>query len=93
MREGGSIPVGALFDSELRTPVIFIGTGLPDDNIHAPNEKFNVSHYYHLIRQAIRFLHIAGNDPAVASRPRARKTTAKTSTRAKTTAGGGKAKR
>ena len=93
MREGGSIPVGALFDSELRAPVIFIGTGLPDDNIHAPNEKYNVSHYYHLMRQAIRFLHIAGNDPAVASRPRASKPAAKTPRRAKATATSGKAKR
>jgi acetylornithine deacetylase/succinyl-diaminopimelate desuccinylase-like protein len=91
MREGGSIPVGALFDSELRAPVIFMGTGLPDDNIHAPNEKYNVSHYYHLMRQAIRFLHIAGNDPAVASRPR--KPAAKTTRHAKATASAGKAKR
>jgi acetylornithine deacetylase/succinyl-diaminopimelate desuccinylase-like protein len=93
MREGGSIPVGALFDSELRAPVIFMGTGLPDDNIHAPNEKYNVSHYYHLMRQTIRFLHIAGNDPAVASRPRARKPAAKTPRRVKATASAGKAKR
>ena len=42
-RSGGSIPVGALFDSELHAPVIFIGTGLPDDNIHAPNEKYSNS--------------------------------------------------
>jgi acetylornithine deacetylase/succinyl-diaminopimelate desuccinylase-like protein len=93
MREGGSIPVGALFDSELRAPVIFIGTGLPDDNIHAPNEKYNVSHYYHLMRQAIRFLHIAGNDPAVASRPRTRKAAPTTPRRAKAAASSGKAKR
>jgi acetylornithine deacetylase/succinyl-diaminopimelate desuccinylase-like protein len=93
MREGGSIPVGALFDSELQAPVIFIGTGLPDDNIHAPNEKYNVSHYYHLMRQAIRFLHIAGADPAVASRPRARKPAAKTPRRAVATASARKAKR
>jgi acetylornithine deacetylase/succinyl-diaminopimelate desuccinylase-like protein len=93
MREGGSIPVGALFDSQLRAPVIFMGTGLPDDNIHAPNEKYNVSHYYHLIRQAIRFLHIAGNDPAVASRPRARKPAAKTPRRPRATASSGKARR
>jgi acetylornithine deacetylase/succinyl-diaminopimelate desuccinylase-like protein len=93
MREGGSIPIGALFDSELRAPVIFMGTGLPDDNIHAPNEKYNVSHYYHLIRQAIRFLHIAGNDPAVASRPRARKPAAKTPRHARATASSGKARR
>jgi acetylornithine deacetylase/succinyl-diaminopimelate desuccinylase-like protein len=68
-REGGSIPVGALFDSELHVPVIFMGTGLPDDNIHAPNEKYHVPNFYHLIRQAIRFLTIIGNDPAVLARP------------------------
>lgn len=68
-REGGSIPVGALFDSELHVPVIFMGTGLPDDNIHAPNEKYHLPNFYHLIRQAIRFLVILGNDPAVVARP------------------------
>jgi acetylornithine deacetylase/succinyl-diaminopimelate desuccinylase-like protein len=68
-REGGSIPVGALFDSELHVPVIFMGTGLPDDNIHAPNEKYHLPNFYHLIRQAIRFLSILGNDPAVVARP------------------------
>lgn len=69
-REGGSIPVGALFDSELHAPIIFMGTGLPDDNIHAPNEKYHIPNFYHLIRQAIRFLDIVGNDPAVYARPR-----------------------
>jgi acetylornithine deacetylase/succinyl-diaminopimelate desuccinylase-like protein len=69
MREGGSIPVGALFDSVLHAPIIFMGTGLPDDNVHAPNEKYSLPNYYHLIRQAIRFLEIAGNDPAVVARP------------------------
>jgi acetylornithine deacetylase/succinyl-diaminopimelate desuccinylase-like protein len=83
MRTGGSIPVGALFDSELHTPIIFMGTGLPDDNIHAPNEKYHLPHFYKLMRQAIRFLTIAGTDPAVVARPRmgkaapARRTTTK----------------
>jgi acetylornithine deacetylase/succinyl-diaminopimelate desuccinylase-like protein len=71
MREGGSIPVGALFDSVLRAPVIFMGTGLPDDNVHAPNEKYSLASYYHLIRQAIRYLEISGNDPAIVARPHA----------------------
>ena len=70
-RSGGSIPVGALFDSELHAPIIFMGTGLPDDNIHAPNEKYHLPNYYHLIRQAIRFLQIIGSDPAILARPRA----------------------
>jgi len=43
--------------------------------------------------QAIRFLHIAGNDPAVASRPRARKPAARAPRRAKATASSGKARR
>jgi len=69
MREGGSIPVGVLFTKHLRAPVIFMGTGLPDDNIHAPNEKYSVPNYYHLMGQAIRFIEIVGNDPAIVSRP------------------------
>jgi acetylornithine deacetylase/succinyl-diaminopimelate desuccinylase-like protein len=68
-RSGGSIPVGALFTSVLGVPVIFMGTGLPDDNIHAPNEKYHLPNFYHLIRQAIRFLEIAGSDPAILARP------------------------
>ncbi|MEO7000864.1 MAG: dipeptidase [Ktedonobacterales bacterium] len=68
-REGGSIPIGALFDSILHAPVVFMGTGLPDDNIHAPNEKFHLPNFYHGIRQAIRFLDIIGSDPAVLARP------------------------
>lgn len=70
IREGGSIPIGALFDSVLHVPVVFMGTGLPDDNIHAPNEKYSLPNYYHLIRQAIRFLAIAGSDPAILARPK-----------------------
>jgi acetylornithine deacetylase/succinyl-diaminopimelate desuccinylase-like protein len=68
-RSGGSIPVGALFDSELHAPVIFAGTGLPDDNIHAPNEKYSIPNFYHLIRQSIRFLDLVGSDPVILSRP------------------------
>ncbi len=68
-REGGSIPIGALFGSILHAPVVFMGTGLPDDNIHAPNEKFNLGNFYHGIRQQIRFLDIIGADPAILARP------------------------
>jgi acetylornithine deacetylase/succinyl-diaminopimelate desuccinylase-like protein len=68
-RSGGSIPVGALFNSVLGAPIIFMGTSLPDDNVHAPNEKYHLPNFYHLIRQAIRFLEIAGSDPAILARP------------------------
>ena len=42
MREGGSIPIAALFAEKLNAPLVLMGFGLPDDSIHAPNEKFNL---------------------------------------------------
>ena len=45
LKEGGSIPVAALFDQELNTPVVLMGFALPNDNIHAPNEKFSLQQY------------------------------------------------
>jgi len=39
---GGSIPVGALFARELGLPPLFVGFGLEDDNVHAPEEKFEL---------------------------------------------------
>ena len=68
-REGGSIPIAALFSEILHAPVVLAGTGLPDDNIHAPNEKYHLPNFYHNIRQAVRFLDILGHDPAVLARP------------------------
>ncbi len=56
LREGGSVPIGALFDSVLHAPPVFIGFGLPDDNLHAPNEKFYLPHYELAIQSAIEFL-------------------------------------
>lgn len=56
VREGGSIPVVALFNSLLRAPVVMLGFGLPDDNIHAPNEKFYLPNYYAAIRSVANFL-------------------------------------
>jgi acetylornithine deacetylase/succinyl-diaminopimelate desuccinylase-like protein len=68
-REGGSIPVAALFSKVLGAPVIMMGTSLPDDNIHAPNEKFHLPNYYHGIRQAVRYFDMLGQDLAILARP------------------------
>ena len=68
-REGGSIPIAALFSKVLHAPVVMVGTGLPDDNMHAPNEKYHLPNYYHGIRQAARYFYILGQDPAVLARP------------------------
>ena len=37
-----------------------MGFGLPDDNLHAPNEKFLISNFYQGIESIIRFLEIVG---------------------------------
>lgn len=55
-RGGGSIPVAALFGSVLRQPVVMMGFGLDDDNVHAPNEKFYIPNFYHAIRSVAGFL-------------------------------------
>jgi acetylornithine deacetylase/succinyl-diaminopimelate desuccinylase-like protein len=54
-REGGSIPVVAAFQNYLGLETILIGFGLPDDNLHAPNEKFNVPMFYKGIKTLIHF--------------------------------------
>ena len=42
VRGGGSIPVVDEFARTLKVPTILLGFGLPDDNLHAPNEKFDL---------------------------------------------------
>ena len=60
IREGGSIPIVATFSKILNVPVLLIGHGLPDDRLHAPNEKFNISHFYKGIRTIVRLLDEVG---------------------------------
>ncbi len=54
-REGGSIPVVAYFQRILGTPVILMGFGLPDDGLHAPNEKLTLECFWRGIATAISF--------------------------------------
>jgi acetylornithine deacetylase/succinyl-diaminopimelate desuccinylase-like protein len=56
VREGGSIPIVATFSKVLKVPILLVGHGLPDDRLHAPNEKFNISHFYKGIRTIVRLL-------------------------------------
>jgi acetylornithine deacetylase/succinyl-diaminopimelate desuccinylase-like protein len=46
IREGGSIPVMATFTETHGLPSILMGFGLPDDNLHAPNEKFELTSFH-----------------------------------------------
>ena len=45
MREGGSIPIAALFCEILHLPVVLMGFGLADDRAHAPNEKLSLDQF------------------------------------------------
>ena len=56
VREGGSIPIVATFSQVLGVPILLLGFGLPDDRLHAPNEKFNLSNFYGGIRATARML-------------------------------------
>ena len=47
---GGTIGPVSSFDRILRLPQVLIGVGLPDDRIHAPNEKFTLSQFFGGIR-------------------------------------------
>ncbi len=46
VRGGGSIPICSLFEQELGIKIIFMGFGLDSDNLHSPNEKFDLANYY-----------------------------------------------
>lgn len=45
-RGGGSIPIVALFEKELGTKTVLMGFGLDSDNLHSPNEKYDIANYY-----------------------------------------------
>jgi acetylornithine deacetylase/succinyl-diaminopimelate desuccinylase-like protein len=44
-RSGGSIPIVALFEQELKSKTILMGFGLDSDAIHSPNEHFGIWNY------------------------------------------------
>jgi acetylornithine deacetylase/succinyl-diaminopimelate desuccinylase-like protein len=41
-----------------------MGFGLPDDNLHAPNEKFHIANFYLGTESIIRFLELVGEATA-----------------------------
>jgi len=60
IRSGGSIPIVADFEKHLKIPSVMMGFGLPDDNLHAPNEKFHIPNFYRGIESIIRFFQKVG---------------------------------
>jgi acetylornithine deacetylase/succinyl-diaminopimelate desuccinylase-like protein len=68
VRCGGSIPIVNLFKEKLGIPSVLLGFGLPDDQIHAPNEKLLVSNYLDGINSIIQYLDRVGADITLPSR-------------------------
>jgi acetylornithine deacetylase/succinyl-diaminopimelate desuccinylase-like protein len=60
LREGGSLPVVGMFQRILGAPAVLMGFGLPDDNLHAPNEKIYLPNFYRGIETAIYYYNIFG---------------------------------
>jgi len=56
-RSGGSIPIVALFEKELKSKTILMGFGLDSDAIHSPNEHFGVWNYLKGIETIPQFYH------------------------------------
>jgi acetylornithine deacetylase/succinyl-diaminopimelate desuccinylase-like protein len=48
------------FQDDLKIPSVMMGLGLPDDNLHAPNEKFHLPNFHRGIEAVVRFLTILG---------------------------------
>ena len=46
VRGGGSIPICSLFEQELGLKIVFMGFGLDSDNLHSPNEKYDIVNFY-----------------------------------------------
>ncbi len=55
LREGGSIPAGAVFSTVLGLPVVLLGFTQPDDQIHAPNENIRLDNLENGLRTIIRY--------------------------------------
>ena len=60
IRSGGSIPIVGDFERHLNIPTVMMGFGLPDDNLHAPNEKFHIANFHRGIESVILFFEDLG---------------------------------
>jgi acetylornithine deacetylase/succinyl-diaminopimelate desuccinylase-like protein len=56
MREGGSIPIVPTFAKILKASVVLMGLGLNSENLHSPNEHFNLNHFQLGILSSAYFL-------------------------------------
>lgn len=56
MREGGSIPIVVVFAKKLKASPVLMGMGLNTENLHSPNEHFNLNHFHLGILSSAQFM-------------------------------------
>ena len=60
VRSGGSIPIVGVFQRNLGIPSVMMGFGLPDDNLHSPNEKLFLPNFFRGIEAVMRYFELLG---------------------------------
>lgn len=60
VRSGGSIPIVGSFQRHLGIPSVMMGFGLPDDNLHSPNEKLHLPNFFRGIEAVKTYLELLG---------------------------------
>ncbi len=61
--EGGTLPLVNLVKERLSVEAIMMGLALPDDNFHAPNERFYLPNYFRGIETYIHFFDFIAREP------------------------------
>jgi acetylornithine deacetylase/succinyl-diaminopimelate desuccinylase-like protein len=56
LRSGGSVPAASIFQKTLGIPTVLMGFALPDDRVHAPNEKFHLPNFFRGIETSIWYM-------------------------------------
>ncbi len=62
LRSGGTIPLVSALQERLGVPTVLMGFALPDDRMHAPNEKFHLPTFGRAIETILWFFDRLGRD-------------------------------
>jgi acetylornithine deacetylase/succinyl-diaminopimelate desuccinylase-like protein len=73
VRSGGSVTAASIFQKMLGIPTVLMGFGLPDDHIHAPNEKFHLPNFFQGIETSIWYLSSVASWEKFATKPHSSK--------------------